>query len=145
MVIRIGGLRETVTLAVDALIRTPERDRTGPNSEELIEIEGAAPEYRLTDTDESDPAGRYRIRVIGDESRWERAASADWGSATTRIAINQTGIGFFGVAPVGRPAAYTPSNVTTDRAYDADTVVIAELADIVGTMITDLQGLGLLQ
>ena len=43
----------------------------------------------------------------------------------------------------GSTAAYTPTNVTTDRAYDADTVVVAELADVVGTLIADLQALGL--
>ncbi len=36
--------------------------------------------------------------------------------------------------------AYTVTNGTTDRAYDADTVGIAELADIVATLIADLQG-----
>lgn len=41
-------------------------------------------------------------------------------------------------------AAYTPTNVTTDRSYDADTVLIAELADVVGTMIADLQAKGIL-
>lgn len=35
--------------------------------------------------------------------------------------------------------AYTPTNVTPDRAFDADTVAVAELADIVGTLIADLQ------
>lgn len=54
-------------------------------------------------------------------------------------------VGFFGVAPAARPSAYTPSNVTPDRSYDADTVAVAELADIVGTLIADLQSLGLLQ
>lgn len=39
-------------------------------------------------------------------------------------------------------AAYTPTNVTPDRAFDADTVTVAELADIVGTMIADLQAAG---
>jgi hypothetical protein len=34
---------------------------------------------------------------------------------------------------------YTPTNVTTDRAFDADTVLVAELADVVGTLIADLQ------
>lgn len=34
---------------------------------------------------------------------------------------------------------YTPTNVTPDRSYDADTVAVAELADVVGTLITDLQ------
>lgn len=41
-------------------------------------------------------------------------------------------------------SAYTPTNVTTDRAYDADTVLVAELADVVGTLIADLQAKGLL-
>lgn len=35
---------------------------------------------------------------------------------------------------------YTPSNVTTSRTFDADTVTLAELADIVGTLLTDLSG-----
>ena len=34
---------------------------------------------------------------------------------------------------------YAASNVTTDRTFDADTVLIAELADIVGTLIADLR------
>jgi hypothetical protein len=41
-------------------------------------------------------------------------------------------------------ATYTPTNVVTDRSYDADTVAIAELADIVGTLIADLQSIGIL-
>ena len=35
--------------------------------------------------------------------------------------------------------AYTVTNGTADRTYDADTVVVAELADIVYTLIGDLQ------
>lgn len=53
-------------------------------------------------------------------------------------------IGFFGHAPSAQPAAYTPSNVTPDRSFDADTVLVAELADVVGTLIADLQTIGLL-
>lgn len=40
---------------------------------------------------------------------------------------------------VAKSSAYTPTNVSTDRAFDADTVAISELADIVGTLISDLQ------
>jgi hypothetical protein len=36
-------------------------------------------------------------------------------------------------------SAYTPTNVSTDRSFNADTVAIAELADVVGTLIADLQ------
>ena len=35
--------------------------------------------------------------------------------------------------------AYLVTSGVTDRAYDANTVVVAELADIVYTLITDLQ------
>lgn len=56
-----------------------------------------------------------------------------------------TKIGFFGKAPAVRAAAYTTSNVTTDRTFDADTVAVAELADVVGTLIADLKTYGLLQ
>ena len=34
---------------------------------------------------------------------------------------------------------YAVTNGTPDRAYDADTVAVAELADVVGTLIGDLQ------
>lgn len=61
-----------------------------------------------------------------------------FGSSTDKL-------GFFGATPVSRASAYTPTNVTTDRAFDADTVAVAELADVVGTLIADLQAYGLLQ
>lgn len=56
-----------------------------------------------------------------------------------------TKIGFFGVSPVVRASAYTPTNVTTDRTYNADATTIDELADILGTLIADLTLYGLLQ
>lgn len=40
--------------------------------------------------------------------------------------------------------AYTLSNVTTDRALDADSVTLAELADIVGTLVQDLKDRGII-
>jgi hypothetical protein len=42
------------------------------------------------------------------------------------------------------PATYTPTNVTTDRSYDADSTTTAELADVLGTLIADLQSIGLI-
>lgn len=68
-------------------------------------------------------------------------------SANVAGDLNHDGsnVGFFGVAPVARASAYTPTNVTPDRAFDADTVAVAELADVVGTLIADLQAYGLLQ
>lgn len=40
--------------------------------------------------------------------------------------------------------AYTVTNGTADRTYDADTVVVAELADVVYTILTDLQTIKIL-
>lgn len=56
---------------------------------------------------------------------------------------NGSNIGFFGAAPTAQPAAYTPTNVTTDRSYDANSTTVTELADVLGTLIADLQSLGL--
>lgn len=44
----------------------------------------------------------------------------------------------------GGSAAYTVTNGTTDRTFDADTVVVAELADVVATLIADLKLRGLI-
>jgi len=43
---------------------------------------------------------------------------------------------------VAAPSAYTPTNVTTDRAFDANSTTIDELADVLGTLIADLQAIG---
>lgn len=53
-------------------------------------------------------------------------------------------LGFFGATPIVRPSTYTPSNVTTDRVYDANATTLDEIADVLGTLIADLQSLGLI-
>ena len=53
-------------------------------------------------------------------------------------------IGFFGTAPVAKAPAYTVTNVTTDRSYNADAVTLDEIADVLGTLIADLKAYGLL-
>ena len=48
-------------------------------------------------------------------------------------------------ATVAPPAAvYTPSNVTTDRSYDANLTTLNELADVLGSLIADLQAAGII-
>ena len=66
------------------------------------------------------------------------------GSTTgTQIATATTQkLGFWGATPVVQPAAYTPTNVSTDRSYDANATSIHELADVLGTLIADLQSTG---
>jgi hypothetical protein len=53
-------------------------------------------------------------------------------------------LGFFNKAPVVQPSAYTPTNVNADRSYNADSTNINEIADVLGTVIADLQSLGLI-
>lgn len=40
--------------------------------------------------------------------------------------------------------AYSVSNLTTDRTYDADSTSVAEVADVLGTLISDLERLNIL-
>lgn len=66
---------------------------------------------------------------------------------TNSGAMTHTGttVGFFGTTPATRASAYTPTNVSSDRSYDANATSIDELADVLGTLIGDLQSYGLLQ
>jgi hypothetical protein len=61
-------------------------------------------------------------------------------------ALNHDGstVGFYGTAPTAQSAAYAPTNVTPDRSYDADSTTLDEIADVLGTLIDDLQLTGLI-
>jgi hypothetical protein len=49
------------------------------------------------------------------------------------------------VAPTAVQTGYTtPSNLTTDRTFDADSTTVAELADVLGTLIEDLKAKGII-
>jgi hypothetical protein len=52
-------------------------------------------------------------------------------------------MGFYNATPIVQPATYTASNVSADRNYDANATMIDEIADVLGTLITDLKALGL--
>lgn len=54
-------------------------------------------------------------------------------------------IGFFAAAPIVRTAAYTLTNRSDDRAIDCNSTTTDELADVLATVIYDLQQYGLLQ
>ena len=49
------------------------------------------------------------------------------------------------IEPLDTAETYTETNVTPDRAFNADTVAVAELADIVGTLIVDLRARGIVK
>jgi hypothetical protein len=88
---------------------------------------------------------------FGDTNPSERLSIVDGGNiklgTTTGTKIGTSTsqkLGFFNATPVVRPSAYTPTNVTTDRSFDANALSIDELADVVGTLVADLQSLGLI-
>jgi len=61
-------------------------------------------------------------------------------------ALEHTGttFGLYSTTPVVQSAAYTPTNVTPDRTYNANVTSVNELADVVGTLIADLQLTGII-
>ena len=64
-----------------------------------------------------------RLRYAWRRSAWVLVDVADLTAATT---------------------TYTPTNVSTDRAFDADATTVEELADVVGTLIADLKTKGII-
>ena len=66
-----------------------------------------------------------------------------WDDSEDAFSINKGLRITSGVLEVGSPQTYLITNVTTDRDVDADTVDVATLADVVGTLIDDLRTIGL--
>ena len=117
---------------------------------------GATADSKIVNFNFGDTSNVLIIRTINDSNGVARTImtmAADTGKVTITAEteldgdLNHDGsnIGFFGVAPAVRASAYTASNVTTDRSYDADSTSTAELADILGTLSSDLTTYGLLQ
>jgi hypothetical protein len=91
---------------------------------------------------------RYGLHVTSSPSSGTLNYCARFqGAAGVRIdgVLEHTGstLGFFGTAPTTKPSAYTLTNVSTDRSYDANSTTVDELADVVGTLVADLQSMGL--
>jgi hypothetical protein len=68
----------------------------------------------------------------------------DDGSANTRRRIVFSSGNRVTIAQDGGLQTYTPTNVVTDRSYDANATSVAELADVLGTLIADFQAAGVL-
>lgn len=102
----------------------------------------------LIQTNMNQGTNRYGLLVTSSPSGGTLNYAARFtGSAGVRIdgLFEHTGstFGIFGTTPATQPPAYTPTNVTTDRAYDANATSVNELADVLGTLIADLQSLGI--
>lgn len=55
-----------------------------------------------------------------------------------------TTVGFYGHTPSAQPAAYTVTNPTTDRGLNVTADTLAQVAQVLGTLIADLQTQGLI-
>lgn len=53
-------------------------------------------------------------------------------------------LGFWNATPVVQNTGWNPTNVTTDRAFDASATTLAEIANVLGTLINQLKTYGLL-
>lgn len=53
-------------------------------------------------------------------------------------------IGFWNATPVAQSTGWAPTNVTTDKAFDADATTLDEVADVLGTLINQLKTYGIL-
>jgi hypothetical protein len=69
---------------------------------------------------------------------------AEDNAGTTRQRIKFSSGNAVTIAEDGGLQTYTITNVTTDRAYDANATTVAELADALGTLIADFQAAGIL-
>jgi hypothetical protein len=96
-----------------------------------------------------------RVRIIADESAAGGAAGVlrlDGELATelqrngttvakvigSRLDMQDNEIGNIGSIDINPANAYSPSNHTTDRTFDADNTSVDELADVVATLLKDL-------
>lgn len=121
---------------------------------------GAADHVYLSHFDLATSATTYQIRLDPDgDTTLQAVGNQTVGINTTggtgtvaiqinsvnRIVCNGTGIGFFATTPTARNTGWTTfTNLSVDKTCDADTVVVAELADIVGTLIEELKAKGLI-
>jgi hypothetical protein len=64
-----------------------------------------------------------------------------WRSNSGELRVKATKLGLYDAAAVAQPT-YTPSNAIITRSYDCDATTLDELADVVATIIYDMQQLG---
>jgi hypothetical protein len=83
-----------------------------------------------------------KVKVSYDASNYFELEATSGGML--KIATSGGGYGI-DVAPTAVQTGYTtPTNLTTDRTFDADSTTVAELADVLGTLIEDLKAKGII-
>jgi hypothetical protein len=136
---------------------------TGATAELDLRSSNAGKTFRVTNLDGENVIYILAGSAAGANNRVDfceaRFSIADSGSVTiadgASIIVGSTNglkigtaitqkLGFFNATPVVQSAAYTVTNVTTDRTYNANSYTMDEIADVLGTLITDLKALGLI-
>lgn len=129
-----SGRLDIANVGTDAKISF---ERTGGETRQIIHDTGAWYIYNAAD-------GRFDV-TISNAGLTSFALGVKVGTdLEIDGALNHDGstVGFFGATPTTQQT-YTITNVTTDRAYDANSTSLDEIADTLGTLIADLRLLGL--
>lgn len=79
---------------------------TGGTQMPFLNISDTAPQLQFTETDQTDPAGRWRLVVDGNTFRLDKAASAGWASITVPFQVSAAGVASFSQVP--QFGAWTP-------------------------------------
>ena len=88
-----------------------------------------------------------KTAITGSDELQTNSFGLYWDEATATIRARvRNNAGAYSTHIVGgvQSAAYTTSNVSTDRTYDANATTTDELADVLGTLIADLKAAGIL-
>jgi hypothetical protein len=100
--------------------------------------------------------GGTPLTIIGGEQPGQRGVKLqtpsnilEWNDATNVLvhdasAVTGTKTVIWRLTDVQTGQTYNVANVTTDRDYDANASTVGELADVLGTLVTDLQNIGIL-
>ena len=104
----------------------------------LIDLENASSIFVLKHE------GQLQLATTGSAAGILLGGDAQWYRSAANVLRTPDSVVVDGTLEVGTVQTYTESNVTTDRTYDADNVLIPELADVVGTLIADLRSVGII-
>lgn len=72
------------------------------------------------------------------------AAPSNWDQAWASRLVNTLELQISSIQSSASSDPYQMSNVTIDRELDADSTTLAEVADVLGTLITDLKEKGVI-
>ena len=136
----IIGSKHAIHGAVYITTATQNLKTSTPATHLTLITASAVPDNDLFVGNEAEIDGTLWIDKVGDALVLAEGGNVVLGTTTgTKIgtAANQL-LGFHGVTPTAQDTGWSVTNVTTDRTYDANSTSIDELADVLGTLITQL-------